>query len=140
MAWIKALHLISLISWFAGIFYLPRLFVYHAMSSDQISHDRFVIMERKLFRGIMTPAAVVTVATGVWMISLIPEFYLQQGWLHAKLLLVALVIAYHISCGWFIRRFRDGRNTHGHVFFRFYNEAPVFALAGIVILAVVKPF
>lgn len=140
MAWIKALHLISLISWFAGIFYLPRLFVYHAMSSDQISHDRFVIMERKLFRGIMTPAAIVTVATGIWMISLAPAYYLQQGWLHAKLVLVALVIAYHISCGWFIRRFRDARNTQGHVFFRFYNEAPVFALIGIVVLAVVRPF
>lgn len=140
MAWIKALHLISLISWFAGIFYLPRLFVYHAMSSDQISHDRFVIMERKLFRGIMTPAAIMTVATGVWMISLVPGYYLQQGWLHAKLVLVALVIAYHVSCGWFVGRLRDGRNTQGHVFFRFYNEAPVFALIGIVVLAVVRPF
>lgn len=140
MAWIKALHLISLISWFAGIFYLPRLFVYHAMSSDQISHDRFVVMERKLFRGIMTPAAIATVATGVWMISLAPDYYLQQGWLHAKLALVALVIIYHLSCGWFIRRFRDGQNTQSHVFFRFFNEAPVFALIGIVVLAVVRPF
>lgn len=140
MAWIKALHLVSLISWFAGIFYLPRLFVYHAMSQDQISHDRFIIMERKLFRGIMTPAAVATVASGIWMISLAPDYYLSQGWLHVKLVLVALVIAYHVSCGWFIRRFRDGRNTHGHVFFRFYNEAPVFALIGIVVLAVVRPF
>ena len=140
MAWIKALHLISLISWFAGIFYLPRLFVYHAMSSDQISHDRFVVMERKLFRGIMTPAAIATVATGVWMISLAPDYYLQQGWLHAKLALVALVIIYHLSCGWFIRCFRDGQNTQSHVFFRFFNEAPVFALIGIVVLAVVRPF
>lgn len=140
MAWIEAFHIIAVISWFAGIFYLPRLFVYHTMSDDQISRDRFVIMERKLFWGIMTPSAIATVLLGGWLVSMAPDYYLRQGWLHAKLALVALVIAYHISCWWFLVRFREGRNTHGHVFFRYYNELPVLALIAIVILVVVKPF
>jgi putative membrane protein len=140
MAWVEAFHIISVICWFAGIFYLPRLFVYHAMSEDQISKDRFVVMERKLYRGIMTPAAIATVIFGGWMIASAPDFYLKQGWLHAKLTLVVLLIIYHISCGWFIARFREERNTHSHVFFRYFNEAPVFILIGVVILVVVKPF
>jgi putative membrane protein len=130
----------SVISWFAGIFYLPRLFVYHAMSEDQISKDRFVIMERKLFNGIMTPSAIATLIFGIWLIASAPDFYLRQGWLHAKLGIVALLLVYHASCWWFMVRFREQRNTHSHVFFRFYNEAPVFALIAIVILVVVKPF
>tara|TARA_R110002072_G_scaffold284396_1_gene448402 strand:+ start:7000 stop:7422 length:423 start_codon:yes stop_codon:yes gene_type:complete len=140
MAWIEAFHIMSVITWFAGIFYLPRLFVYHAMSEDQISKDRFVIMERKLFNGIMTPSAIATVLFGTWLISTAPDFYLRQGWLHAKLTLVLLLIIYHISCWWFLVRFRENRNTHSHVFFRFYNEAPVLLLIAIVILVVVKPF
>lgn len=140
MAWIEAFHIMSVITWFAGIFYLPRLFVYHAMSEDQISKDRFVIMERKLFNGIMTPSAIATVLLGTWLISTAPDFYLRQGWLHAKLMLVVLLIIYHISCWWFLVRFRENRNTHSHVFFRFYNEAPVLLLIAIVILVVVKPF
>jgi putative membrane protein len=140
MAWIEAFHIMSVISWFAGIFYLPRLFVYHAMSEDQISKDRFVIMERKLFNGIMTPSAIATLVFGFWLIASAPDFYLRQGWLHAKLAVVALLLIYHISCWWFMARFREERNTHSHVFFRFYNEVPVFALIAIVILVVVKPF
>jgi len=140
MAWLEAFHIISVICWFAGIFYLPRLFVYHAMSDDQISKDRFVIMERKLYRGIMTPAAIAAVIFGGSMIASAPDYYLSQGWLHAKLTLVLLLIIYHISCGWFIVRFREDRNTHSHVFFRYFNEAPVFILIGVVILVVVKPF
>ncbi|OFE13796.1 TIGR00701 family protein [Pseudohongiella acticola] len=140
MAWIQAFHIIAVITWFAGIFYLPRLFVYHAMSDDQISKDRFVIMERKLYWGISTPSAVFTVLFGGLLVSSAPEFYLSQGWFHAKLTLVALVIVYHISCGWFLVRFRENRNTHSHVFFRYFNEAPVLALIAIVILVVVKPF
>ena len=140
MAWIEAFHIMSVITWFAGIFYLPRLFVYHAMSEDQISKDRFVIMERKLFNSIMTPSAIATVLFGTWLISTAPDFYLRQGWLHAKLTLVLLLIIYHISCWWFLVRFRENRNTHSHVFFRFYNEAPVLLLIAIVILVVVKPF
>lgn len=140
MSWILAFHLISVICWFAGIFYLPRLFVYHAMSEDQISKDRFVIMERKLFRGIMTPSAIATIFFGGWLIASAPDYYLPLGWLHAKLLLVALVVAYHIVCGFHMKRLKEGRNTHGHVYFRVFNELPVFALIAIVILAVVKPF
>lgn len=140
MAWIEAFHIIAVITWFAGIFYLPRLFVYHAMAEDQVSKDRFVVMERKLYWGISTPSAIATVILGVSLIASAPELYLSQGWLHAKLALVALVIVYHISCWWFLVRFREGRNTHSHVFFRYYNEAPVLALIGIVILVVVKPF
>lgn len=140
MAWIEAFHIIAVITWFAGIFYLPRLFVYHAMSEDQVSKDRFVIMERKLYWGISTPSAIATVILGAWLVGSAPELYLSQGWLHAKLGLVALVIVYHISCWWFLARFREDRNTHSHVFFRYYNEAPVLALIGIVILVVVKPF
>ncbi|MBC53290.1 MAG: TIGR00701 family protein [Gammaproteobacteria bacterium] len=140
MAWIEAFHIIAVITWFAGIFYLPRLFVYHAMSEDQISKDRFVIMERKLYWGISTPSAIATVILGGWLVGSAPGFYLSQGWLHAKLALVALVIIYHISCWWFLVRFREDRNTHSHVFFRYYNEAPVLALIAIVILVVVKPF
>jgi protoporphyrinogen IX oxidase len=140
MPWIEAFHIVAVISWFAGIFYLPRLFVYHAMSEDQISKDRFVVMEHKLFWGIMTPSAVATVLLGGWLISLAPDHYLRQGWLHAKLLLVALVIAYHISCWWFMIRLKRNRNTHSHIFFRYYNELPVLALIAIVLLAVVKPF
>lgn len=140
MAWVEAFHIISVICWFAGIFYLPRLFVYHAMSDDQTSKDRFVIMERKLYRGIMTPAAIATVLFGSWLIASAPDFYLRQGWLHAKLSLVVLLIGYHISCGWFMVRFRENRNTHSHVFFRYFNEVPVLILIAIVILVVVKPF
>lgn len=140
MAWLEAFHIMSVITWFAGIFYLPRLFVYHAMSDDQISKDRFVVMERKLFKGIMTPSAIATVLFGSWLIASAPDYYLRQGWLHAKLSLVALLIIYHISCWWFMVRFRENRNTHSHKFFRFYNEAPVLVMIGVVILVVVKPF
>jgi protoporphyrinogen IX oxidase len=140
MAWLEAFHIMSVITWFAGIFYLPRLFVYHAMSDDQISKDRFVVMERKLFKGIMTPSAIATVLFGSWLIASAPDYYLRQGWLHAKLTLVALLIIYHISCWWFMVRFREDRNTHSHKFFRFYNEAPVLVMIAVVILVVVKPF
>jgi protoporphyrinogen IX oxidase len=140
MAWIEAFHIIAVISWFAGIFYLPRLFVYHAMSEDQISKDRFVVMERKLFWGIMTPSAIATIVLGTWLVAMAPDFYLRQGWLHAKFSLVALVVAYHISCWWFMIRFREDRNNQSHRFFRIYNELPVLALVAIVILVVVKPF
>ncbi len=140
MPWVEAFHIVAVISWFAGLFYLPRLYVYHSMAEDQISRDRFVIMERKLFWGIMTPAAVVTVALGLWLISFAPGFYMSQGWMHAKLTLVVLLIAYHVSCWWFLVKLREGSNTRSHVFFRWYNEMPVLLLIAIVILVVVKPF
>ncbi len=138
MLWIKAFHLIAMVCWFAGLFYLPRLFVYHAMSEDDTSRERFKIMERKLYRGIMTPAAIVTVALGLWMIYLYPAF-LHLLWMQIKLVLVLVLIAYHIYCGHIIKVFAADNNTSSHVFFRWFNEVPVLFLIAIIILAVVKP-
>lgn len=136
--WIKAFHIIFVITWFAGLFYLPRLFVYHAIATDIPSLERFKVMERKLYRGIMTPSGVLTVLSGSWLLYLSPG-WLAQGWLHAKLLLVGLLIAYHAYSGWLLREFRNDRNTRGHVWYRWFNELPVAGLLGIVILVVVKP-
>ncbi len=137
--WLKAFHIVFVVTWFAALFYLPRLFVYHAMSEDRISQERFKIMERKLYRGIMTPSAVLAVALGIAMLALQPA-WLQQGWLHAKLTLVLLLIGYHLFCGKLVRDFRDDRNRRSHVWFRWFNEAPVLVLIGAVVLVVIKPF
>jgi protoporphyrinogen IX oxidase len=138
MLWVKALHIVFMVTWFAGLFYLPRLFVYHAMASDAPSIERFKIMERKLYYGIMTPGAVLTVGFGIWL-------WLQWhraagGWLHAKLALVLVLIAYHLWCGKLVREFKDDRNRRSHVWYRWFNEFPVLILLAVVILAVVKPF
>lgn len=140
MLWVKAFHIIAMVCWFAGLFYLPRLFVYHAQAEDQIGRDRFKVMERKLYRGITTPSMVATVGLGLWLISYNPQGYFSQGWLHAKLALVLILIGYHFYCGRLVKLFRDDRNTHGHVFYRWFNEFPVLILVGAVILATVKPF
>lgn len=141
MLWFKALHIIFMTTWFAGLFYLPRLFVYHAMSEDQISIARFKVMERKLFFGIMTPGAVLTILFGVWTIfSFGWEQYSNQLWLQLKLLCVGLLIIYHIYCGKLLIDFKQGRNKHSHVWYRWFNEIPVIFLAAIVFLAVVRPF
>jgi len=140
MLWVKAFHIGFMVCWFAGLFYLPRLFVYHAMAEDSASRERFKIMERKLYRGIMTPSMVLTVLFGLWLIGYNPGGYLSQGWLHAKLALVVVLLAYHYYCGLLVRLFRDDRNERGHVFYRWFNEFPVLLLFGIVILAIVKPF
>jgi putative membrane protein len=141
MLWIKAVHIIFMVTWFAGLFYLPRLFVYHAMSDDAVSHERFKIMERKLFYGIMTPGAIITFALGVWMlIDYAWAAYAHTLWLHIKLALVALLIGYHIYCGQLLQDFKQDRNRHSHVFYRWLNEAPVLVLIAVVLLAVVKPF
>ncbi|WP_176450337.1 protoporphyrinogen oxidase HemJ [Pseudomonas delhiensis] len=137
--WIKALHIVAVVCWFAGLFYLPRLFVYHAMSEDAASRERFQVMERKLYRGIMGPSMVLTILLGAWMLYLTPG-WLSQGWLHAKLTLVVLLIGYHHACGAMLKRFARGENRHSHVFFRWFNEVPVLFLLAIVILVVVKPF
>ncbi|CAM4064945.1 protoporphyrinogen oxidase HemJ [Pseudomonas wadenswilerensis] len=137
--WIKALHIVSVVCWFAGLFYLPRLFVYHAQSQDSISQERFVIMERKLYRGIMLPAMIASLVFGIWLLSLTPGF-LSQGWMHAKLTLVVLLIGYHHMCGAQLKRFARGENKRSHVFYRWFNEAPVLVLLAVVILVVVKPF
>lgn len=139
--WLKALHLIFMVTWFAGLFYLPRLFVYHAMSDDEISNERFKVMERKLFYGIMTPGAILTIIFGFWMLfDYAWAAYANSGWLHAKLALIAVLVIYHIYCGKLVRDFRDDRNKHGHVYYRWFNELPVLILVAIIILASVKPF
>jgi putative membrane protein len=136
MLWIKAFHIIFMVTWFAGLFYLPRLFVYHAMSADAVSIERFKIMERKLFFGIMTPGAVLTIALGFWLWL---GYGFHGAWLHWKLLLVVALIAYHLYCGKLLLDFRHDRNRHGHVFYRWLNEFPVIILVAIVLLVVLKP-
>jgi putative membrane protein len=138
--WLKAFHIIAVVTWFAAIFYLPRLFVYHADANDEVSRERFKVMERKLYRGIMTPSMVVVIALGIWMLSMNTSFYFSQGWMHAKLTLVALLVVYHFYCGHLLKVFKEDRNTRSHVFYRWFNEVPVFILLGVVILVVVRPF
>ncbi|MFN5746092.1 MAG: CopD family protein [Methylococcaceae bacterium] len=139
--WLKALHLIFMVTWFAGLFYLPRLFVYHAMANDRISLDRFKVMERKLYWGIMTPGMILTLGFGIWMlVDYAWAAYGQSGWLHAKLGLLLGLVLYHIQCGRWLVAFRHNRNRHGHVYFRWMNEMPVLFLIAIVLLATVKPF
>ena len=137
MLWIKAFHIIAVICWMAGIFYLPRLFVYYAMSEDTASKERFKVMERKLYNGIMTPSMVASIVLGLWLWL---GYGFSGGWLHAKLGLVVLLIAYHIWCQLTMKKFARDEIKRGHVFFRWMNEAPIFLLIGIVILVVVKPF
>jgi putative membrane protein len=140
MLWVKAFHIISVIAWFAGLFYLPRLFVYHANCEDTAGKERFKIMERKLYRGIMMPSMVMTVLFGAWTMSYNAAFYLASGWMHAKLACVALLLVYHFLCWQHLKAFRDDRNTKSHVYFRLFNEIPTVLLLIIVILVVVKPF
>ncbi len=138
MLWIKAFHIAFVVCWFAGIFYLPRLFVYHAQSEDPAVRAQLLVMERKLFRFI-TPLAVLAVLFGGWLTALNLSYYLGQPWFIAKLLLVVLLIAYHWQCGRYIARFARDEITQSHVFFRWFNESPVLLLFGIVILVVVRP-
>lgn len=141
MLWLKALHLIFMVTWFAGLFYLPRLFVYHAMSTDATSIERFKIMERKLYFGIMTPGMMLTFIFGIWLLIVYDwEIYGKSGWLHAKLGLLALLFGYHVSCGKWLLDFKHDRNRRSHIYYRWMNEVPVLFLFIIVILAVVKPF
>jgi protoporphyrinogen IX oxidase len=138
--WVKAFHVIFMVTWFSGLFYLPRLFVYHAMSEDRISLDRFKIMERKLFFGIMTPGAVLTLLFGIWMISFDPETYMQSLWMNLKLVLVLGLIIYHAYLGKLLFDFKYDRNQHSHVFYRYLNEIPVLFLVGIILLVIIKPW
>lgn len=141
MLWVKAFHIIFMVTWFAGLFYLPRLFVYHAVCTDAPGLERFKVMERKLFYGIMTPGAVLTVTFGIWILADYAWVaYSATGWLHTKLALVILLIIYHIYCGKLVRDFKHDRNAYGHVFYRWLNEMPVLVLIAIVILTVVKPY
>ena len=139
MLWIKSFHIIFMVTWFAGLFYLPRLFVYHSMCKDEISNERFKIMERKLFFGIMTPGAIITIGLGAWMLMKNWDAYMIGYWMHIKLGLVWLLVFYHIWCGFLLKAFKEDRNTKSHVWYRWFNEVPVLALIAIVILAIVKP-
>ncbi len=140
MLWVKAFHIIFMVTWFAALFYLPRLFVYHASSNDKISNERFKIMERKLFYGIMTPSAIITIVLGFWMLFDYAWLaYSTMLWLHIKLALVVLLIIYHLYCWKLLNLFKEDRNPYSHVFYRWFNEIPVFMLIGIIILVVVKP-
>jgi len=136
MLWVKAFHVIFMVTWFAGLFYLPRLFVYHAMSDDTPGIERFKIMERKLFYGIMMPGGVLTVLFGLWLWL---GYGISGVWLYIKLALVLLLIAYHVYCGKLVRDFKHDRNMRSHVFYRWFNEFPVLILIAIVILVIVKP-
>ncbi len=141
MLWLKALHLIFMVTWFAGLFYLPRLFVYHAMSEDSISKDRFKIMERKLYYGITTPGALLTVLFGLLTLGQMGwSAYSGSYWLPVKLGLVLLLIIYHLYCGVLLQDFKHDRNKHGHIWYRWFNEIPVIFLIAIIILVVVRPF
>jgi putative membrane protein len=137
--WLKTLHIIFMVTWFAGLFYLPRLFVYHAMSEDKISQERFKIMERKLFWGIMTPGAVLTLVFGLWLWGGWRVGF-GMGWMHAKLTLVFLLVLYHLWLGKLMLDFKHDRNGRSHVFYRWINELPVVVLIGTVTLVIFKPF
>ena len=141
MLWIKSLHIIFVTSWFAGLFYLPRLFVNHAMvldsmPADNVSSERLKLMEHKLYR-FMLPLAVLALGFGLWLWL---GFGVIGGWMHAKLTLVLLLVAYHFYCGKLLNDFKHNRNQHSHIWYRWFNEIPVIVLSIIVILVVVKPF
>lgn len=136
MLWIKAIHISFMVSWFAGLFYLPRLYVNHAMATEPSEIERLKLMEGKLFR-FMTPLGILALAFGLWLWL---GYGFGGGWLHAKLTLVVVLVAYHIYCGKLLRDFQADRNRRSHVFYRWYNELPVLLLFAIVILTVVKPF
>ncbi len=134
---LKSLHIISMVAWFAGLFYLPRLYVYHSMAEDKISRERFKIMERKLFYGIMIPSSLVTVVSGIWLWT---GWGFYGGWLHAKVFLVVLLIGYQVWCWRLLVDFSEDKNKHTHVWYRWFNEIPVIFLILIVFLVELKPF
>ncbi|MEC8493125.1 MAG: protoporphyrinogen oxidase HemJ [Pseudomonadota bacterium] len=138
--WLKAFHIISVITWFAGIFYLPRLFVYHSACEDEISSERFKVMERKLYRLIMTPSMVITLTLGFGMLAMAWQGLSVQSWIWIKIALVGLLVAYHLHCGWIIREFAARTQNRSEKFFRIYNELPVLILVPVILLVVLQPF
>lgn len=142
MLWVKAFHVMAVIAWFAGLFYLPRLFVYHSMANsegDQTGSERFKIMERKLYRGIMTPSMIVALVLGLWMLVDRWDTYFRAAtWMHIKLTLIILLIGYHHMCGAFVKKFAADANTRTHTFYRVFNELPVFVMIPVVILVILK--
>ena len=139
MLWVKAFHIIFMVTWFAGLFYLPRLFVYHASSDDAISNERFKIMERKLFWGIATPGGIITAVFGLWLIAILGIPVLSALWLQLKLVLVAVLAGYHVWCGKLVADFKHDRNRHSHVWYRWFNEFPVLILIAVVLLVELQP-
>jgi len=139
MLWIKAFHIISMVTWFAGLFYLPRLFVYHSDAKDETSNQRFKIMERKLFYGIATPSAVITIALGFWLVHIMGYGLLYSMWLQIKLALVAILVIYHIYCGKLLNDFKNDHNQHNHVWYRWFNEFPVIILIAVILLVELQP-
>jgi putative membrane protein len=138
MLWLKAFHIIFVVSWFAGLFYLPRIFVNQAMATEQVDKDRLNLMAGKLYR-FVTPIGALAVITGLWLWISYSDIF-TGGWLHVKTTLVAGLVGYHIYCGHLVKEFAADRNTRSHVWFRFFNEVPVLVLLAVVILVVVKPF
>lgn len=138
MLWIKAFHLITMVAWFAGLFYLPRLFVYHAQTDDEVGFMRFKQMERRLYYTIMWPAAVLTTILGLSLLAVNLTYYLHAPWMHAKLGMVLVLWGYHLVCGHYLKQFQLGNNQHTAVFFRFFNEIPTVLLIGIVLSVVIK--
>ncbi|MFU8837999.1 MAG: CopD family protein [Thiohalomonadaceae bacterium] len=136
MMWLKAFHIIFVVSWFAGLFYLPRIFVNQAMATEAAEQARLQLMAHKLYR-FMTPLGILALALGIWLWL---AYGFGGGWLHAKLLLVAVLVGYHLYCGHLVKVFAQGNNARGHVFYRFFNELPVLLLIAITILVVIKPF
>ena len=139
MLWWKAWHIIAIVAWFAGLFYLPRLFVYHAETKDELSLQRFKIMERRLYYGIMWPAAILVTIFGFAVLSYASEYYLQASWFRWKLSMVVLLWGYHLLCGRYLKRFANSQNQASSRFFRAFNEIPTIILIVVVILVVVKP-
>jgi putative membrane protein len=137
MLWIKSFHIFFVVTWFAGLFYLPRLFVYHAMAEDRQSLERFKVMERKLFFGIMTPSGVIALGLGTWLWL---GYGFSGGWLYAKLALVLVLIGYHAWCAKILVDFKNDRNIRSHIWYRWFNEFPVIVLLTSIVLVVVKPF
>ena len=138
MLWVKSLHIVFMVSWYAGLFYLPRLFVYHALTTDAPGNERFKVMERKLYYGIMAPSAVLTIVFGTWLWL---GYGITGGWLYAKLALVAILVAHHLWLGKLMREFARDDNRHGDVFYRWINEIPALPVLVVVVLLVVfKPF
>ncbi len=140
MLWVKAFHIIFMVTWFAGLFYLPRLFVYHAEAKDDAGNQRFKIMERKLYYGITTPGAIITIILGFWLIHMMGYGILSAFWLQAKLVLVTILVAYHLYCGKLLKDFKNDNNRHSHVWYRWFNEFPVIVLIAVILLVELQPF
>ena len=136
---LKAFHIISMVAWFAGLFYLPRLFVYHTDAEDAISNARFKIMERRLYYGITWPAAILTTVFGAALLCYNATYYLKAGWMHAKIALVIALWVYHLVSGHYLRLFNQGKNSKSSFYYRIFNELPTLFLISIVLLVVLKP-